>query len=267
MRTIIHFTILVPLCGDLAVAQTREPTPKFDAASIKRSAPGPGGTLWHLPGGRFKADKLTLISLISFSYEVPDAQIIGLPKWGSTDRFDVEAVGDGPPESDPKKMESPLKKAMVRQLLEERFQLEVRREERDSSIYSLVVAPGGSKMEHNSDKPYMIKAGKRSFTFQKVSTANLVKFLSSNVRRDIGRVVVDKTGLEGDFDFTLTWAPLQVGNSLPIPDSSQAPTIRTSENLPSIFTAVQEQLGLKLQSDHGLVPFLVVVKATPPSEN
>lgn len=251
MKT-VDVTIFLALCVMPAVAQTPEPAPKFEVASIKKSAPGGTGVLYHLPGGRFKADKSTLLSLISFAYEVPASQVTGLPKWASTDRFDVEAKADGPAEADPKKMEMPAKKAMVRQLLAERFQLEVRREERDTPIYSLVTSQGGPKLARNADKPYLMQPRK----FQKVSMGDFAKFLSNTMRSEIGRLVVDKTGIEGEFDFNLIWAPM-----------SGAPATGTREELPSIFTAVQEQLGLKLQPDHGLVSFVVIENASPPSEN
>jgi uncharacterized protein (TIGR03435 family) len=104
--------------------------PAFDVASIKKSVPGRGGILYHLPGGRFKVERFTLLKLISFSYDIPESQITGLPGWASSEQFDVEATAEGHAESDPKKMESPIKKAMVRQLLADRFGLAARQEER-----------------------------------------------------------------------------------------------------------------------------------------
>jgi uncharacterized protein (TIGR03435 family) len=89
-----------------------------------------------------------------------------------------------------------------------------------------------------------------SVDFQKVSMPALARFLSANVRSDIGRMVFDKTGLTGEFDFKLDWAPLRAANS----------------DLPSIFGAI-EQLGLKLQPDHGAVPFLAVAHVQTPSPN
>ena len=80
-------------------------------------------------------------------------------------------------------------------------------------------------------------------------------------------MVVDKTGMEGDFDFKLTWAPLKTTGTVPQADPSQPLPSMTADDLPDIFTAVQQQLGLKLQSDHSLEPFLIVVRATPPSAN
>jgi uncharacterized protein (TIGR03435 family) len=256
--------MFLTLCAT-AVAQLPELTPAFEVASIKKSESRGGLVLYHLPGGRFKAKSTTLLNLISFAYEVPEAQVIGLPRWGVEDQFDIEATGDGPAESDPKKMETPRKRAMVRRLLAERFQLELRQEERNIDIYSLVVSSGGSKMERNSDKPYMIQGRKMPCTFQKVSMADFAKYLTSSLRTEIGRVVVDKTGLEGDFDFQLRWNPFIPGRGAAA-DPLHPPTIGAGDGL-SLFTAIQQQLGLRLQSDRGVAPFLIAVKASHPTAN
>jgi uncharacterized protein (TIGR03435 family) len=268
MKDVVTVAIFWALCVMPAAAQIPDADgPKFEVASVKKSALGGGGVLYHLPAGRFKAKKLTLLNLISFCYEIPEDQITGLPPWGTSDRFDIEAIADGPLELDPKKMETPTKKAMVRQLLAERFGLETRREEKNTAIYSLVVAPGGPKLERNVDKPFLAQAGKRSYTYQKVSMAYLAKHLTANLRRDIGRMVVDTTGMEGDFDFKLTWGPLKTVGTLPQADPAQPLPSVIADDLPDIVTAVQQQLGLKLQSDHAPEPFLIVVRATPPSAN
>lgn len=230
--------------------------PAFDAASIKKSAPGRGGILYHLPGGRFKVERYTLLNLISFSYDAPETRILGLPGWASSEQFDVEATAEGHAESDPKKMETPIKKAMVRQLLAERFGLIVRQEEKDAPIYALTVVPNGPKLERNTGKAYSILAGKRSFTFQKVSMSDFAKFLTANLNKELGRTVVDRTALTGDFDFKLTWMPVSAVDYNSQPDDP-----------PSIFAALEQELGLKLHPERGVETFLVVIHAMPPSDN
>jgi uncharacterized protein (TIGR03435 family) len=231
-------------------------TPAFDAASIKKSVPGPGGILYHLPGGRFKVERYTLLKMISFSYDIPEIRITGLPGWASSEQFDVEATAEGHAESDPKKMEGPIKKAMVRQLLAERFGLEVRQEEKDAPIYALTVVANGPRLERNTDKAYSIQAGKRSFTFRRVSMGDFAKFLTTNLNKDLGRTVVDRTALTGEFDFKLIWMPVSVLSSNLSPDDP-----------PPIFTALEQELGLKLHPDRTLETFLLVTHASLPSAN
>ena len=131
--------------------------------------------------------------------------------------------------------------------------------------YSLVIRPGGDKLARNTDKPYLIHAGRRSYVFQKAGMPALAKTLSNGVRRDIGRPVVDKTGLVGEFDFTLTWSsdkPLNPASvEGPLPESSH-----TSEP-PLIFDALQQQLGLQLKADHESLSFVIITKAEPPTAN
>jgi uncharacterized protein (TIGR03435 family) len=259
--------IIVFLCfATVNGAQNSETSVKeFEVASVKKSVSARGGVIYHLPAGKFKAEGLTLLNLIDFAYDIADDQIQGLPSWGSRDRFDVEAIGEGPVESNPAKMETPAKKAMVRQLLADRFALVVQVQERTVPTYSLVEAPRGNKLERNSEKPYLIHAGRRSYVFQKATMAALAKQLSAGVRRDVGRAVADKTGITGEFDFNLTWGPNTAMNAAP--SDSEAPVVSAGGELPSIFDALQEQLGLQLRSDHALMPFVVVTRAEPPTAN
>jgi uncharacterized protein (TIGR03435 family) len=106
-------------------------------------------------------------------------------------------------------------------------------------------------VQRNAGAEYHISREKMSVGFQKVPMPALAKFLSANLRSDIGRMVFDKTGLPGEFDFKLDWAPLRPA---------------ANSDLPSIFGAI-EQFGLKLQSDHGAVLFLVMEHVEPPSAN
>lgn len=243
-----------------------QPSGEFDVASVKRSPPGQPGAIYHTPGGRFKATGLTLLSLISFAYDVSDDRVVGLPPWGSRDHFDVEAVGDGPVEKSPSKMETPEKKAMVRKLLAERFGLDASLEDRDVKTYSLSVAPGGSKLTPNTEKPYLIQAGRRSYIFQRATMTALAHQLSAGVRRDIGREVVDKTGLKGEFDFNLKWSsPNPAMSATEVNPLSSAASVL--DQPPLIFEAIQRQLGLELKSDHQDLQFVVIKNVQEPSAN
>lgn len=237
---------------------------QFDVASVKRSSPNTPGVVYHMPSGRFKAEGMTLLYLIAFCYDIDADRIEGLPSWASRDRFDIEAVGGGQLETNPAKMETPEKKAMVRALLAERFGLKVEIATRAVPCYSLREAPRGNKLVRNSDKPYLIHAGPHSYMFQKATMAALAKALSTVVRSEIGRPVVDKTGIEGEFDFSFAWAPPRL---LSAPGTEPATPLSNAVELPSIFDALTQQLGLQLKPDRQDLPFVTVLKADPPSPN
>src|SRR5262245_31234963 len=140
---------------------------------------------------------------------------------------------------------------MLQALLAERFKLKVHRETREMPIYILVVANNGSRLTPAKDdeRPMVGGTGPGRMQFQKTSMVTLAQNLSEN----LSQMVIDKTGLSGMFDFTLEWA---TDLSQPDPDRR-----------PSIFTAVQEQLGLRLESGKGPVEVLIVDGVEKPSEN
>ncbi|HWD99949.1 MAG TPA: TIGR03435 family protein [Bryobacteraceae bacterium] len=238
---------ILATASQLAVANG----PRFEVASVRPSAAGTRGILYHLPGDRLKVHGFTLLNLLSYAWDIPDGQIEGLPKWATTDHFDIEATPESGPSEPSKELESSRKKEMTRNLLAERFALTAHIQQRDVPAYSLLVAKNGPKIRRNTGAEYHIHRGKMSVDFQKVSMPALAKFLSANVRSDIGRMLFDKTDLPGEFDFKLEWAPLRAA---------------ANSDLPSIFGAV-EQLGLKLPPEHGAARFLVVAHVKPPSEN
>ncbi len=250
-----------------AADQVRGQTTAFDVASVKKSSAATG-ILYHLPAGRFKASGFTLLNLIAFAYDIPEDRIQGSPAWGSRDRFDIEATADGPVEQDPAKMETPVKKTMVQQLLAERFQLETSVGRRATATYALVRLPGSDKLVRNTDKPYLIRhARKRSYTSQRATMAALAKQLSNEVRSDVGKPVIDKTGIEGEFDFTLSWSGIQPTNIASVNGPSQPQISSAKDDLPSIFEALQQQLGLQLKADHELLPVMEIVKVQLPTAN
>jgi uncharacterized protein (TIGR03435 family) len=241
----------------------------FSVASVKRSQPGDQAVLSHYPGARFVAQKATLKILISYAYEINSKQILGGPGWLDSDRFDVEAKaaeGTSPPDDSAEENMRKIR-LMLRSLLASRFGVQAKFEDRDSPVYALVVLKtGGAKglVANDGTKPYTVanhtfssyrKRGEVRFAFQKVNMHQLASQLSGVVASDdVGRPVVDKTALNGEFDFNLTWVPL-ANSSMP------------EANGPGIFTALQEQLGLKLQAGRGLVRMLIVDHAVPPGEN
>ena len=145
---------------------------------------------------------------------------------------------------------------MLQTLLQDRFQLRLRRETKELPIYALVVGKNGSKLHEPDDiTPNMI-SGRGRITAHKVSIEEFAKRLGGQ----LGRTVVDRTGLEGNFAFDLEWTPDPVQPIGPNPPPAQSSD-------PSIFTALQEQLGLKLEVTRGQIEILVVDHAERPSEN
>jgi uncharacterized protein (TIGR03435 family) len=259
-----------PLIVVAAPQAASVPTPKFEVAAIKRNVSGDLGRYIRPSGGRLSIANMTLKNLITTAYQVRDFQIFGGPSWMISESYNIEAKSDGV--ATPKEMEGP----MLRALLEDRFQLHVRHDTKELPIYVLTVGKNGSKLLPSAEKECVpidpgnaplpsqgkspsdmcgyLGLGRSSLTARQVSTADLVMAFSQLLDRS----VVDKTGLTGKVDAHLTFDPVITGNST-------EPS--TDPNLPSIYTAVQEQLGLKLESARGQVDVLVIESAERPSEN
>ena len=222
----------------------------FEVASVKPNQSGDlGGRTELQPGGRLRAVNVTVRQLLLRAYGVQDFQIVGGPGWISSDRFDIEAKADS-------SATAGSMAAMLRNLLIERFKLTVHRETRDLPIYALVMARSdgrlGPKLASNVDcdavaeeavarggAPPPVKAGEAppcsigfsglgQMSVRSKPMADVVRVLSQLTEQ----VVVDGTGISGGVDFDLSWAP----------------DLAADATEPSIFTAVQEQLGLKLES-------------------
>lgn len=257
-----HMIAMVIVAG-LAYGQT---TPKtFDVATIKPSANDDGRfALRNPPGGNFVAIGVPLRMLIMQAYDVQAFEVSGGPSWVSTDRWDIQAKAEGVQGQVP----IDQSRAMIRALLEERFQLKVRRETREMPIYDLVVGKSGSKLTVHDGGPALpgeaFRLGAGSLSVKKGSVSRLAAFLT----QQLGRNVVDKTGLRDEYDFTLKWMP-EPGQGGPEafglpPQAEPAPA---ADRGPSIFTAVQEQLGLRLDAQKGPVEVVVIENVEKPTNN
>ena len=269
-------------------AQT--PAPTFDVASVKPNKSGEGGTrIMFQPGGRFVATHIDLKSLIRLAYDVQDFQISGGPSWINSDKYDIEARGAAPDmgamrdmTEEQRKAANDLRKQMIRALLADRFKLTIRKESKDAPIYALVVAKGGPKIKElppevktpgedpkeMPDKPdpkRPMRGGMRMGRGEINSMGIKLSFLADNLSGQVGRKVIDQTGLKGDYTFELKWTPDESqGQGFKGPGDGPPPP---DANGPSIFTALQEQLGLKLESQKGPVDLLVIDHAEKASEN
>ena len=227
----------------------------FDVASIKPAPPDARGwSIRPLPG-RLRAGNVTLKQLIGEAYHVFDFQISGGPKWVDSDRYDVEAKIEREPVPTHTEM-----RAMLRNLLEDRFALAVRHESRKMQVYALLTGQSGPKFQRAKDPGGQIVFRvfqRRQITAENARLQNLTETLSYL----IGTPVVDRTGLEGTFDYRLEWTPdeLQVR-------STEAPP-QADGDAPRLDGALQQQLGLKLVSQKDQVEVMVVEKADKPTSN
>jgi len=218
-----------------------------------------------MPGGGLSATGVTLKMLIGLAYGVFAYQITGGPAWIGTERWDIEAKTDGVQGQLPRAQSA----ALLRALFEERFQLKARRENKEMPVYALVVTKNGPKLKPNPDDPTKAKPsamlGRGSGAFTNSSMAVLAGRLSEQ----LGRPVIDRTDLKGGYDFTLEWTPAPgegSAESIGLPPRAEPPSPGDS-NGPSIFTALQDQLGLKLESTKGPVDMIVIDHVERPSEN
>lgn len=278
-------------------------TAKFEVASIKRSK---SFDMRHMmvrimnrpDDGRFYATNVTAKLLLRLAYDVHDSQIIGGPEWISSELFNIQAKADSATDAELKKLNpldaKLLKEQMLQELLADRFKLKIRHETRQLPVYALEVAKNGPKLEEAKDVPagpadgedsggpglkrgvrmMMSNNGEQNLDFEDSTIAMFVRILSQS----LGRTVVDKTGLAGRYNFKLHWAsdmgrmvmggpgglgPMPGGNAGP----STGPAPPPAPSGPSIFTAIQEQLGLRLKPEKGPVPVVVIDQIESPSAN
>jgi uncharacterized protein (TIGR03435 family) len=242
-------------------------TPQFEAASIKPSAPGNlrGSTFEFLPGGGLRIVNGTLKAILETAYEVREFQTLGGPNWAGSERYDILASGVGASQTvGPEDIKTT--RLRLQTLLAERFKLEVHRETRELPEYSLEVAKGGPKLvdSETSSPSGNAAAGIQRSCGQMIGTKTTTANLSLMLSRQLDRPVLDHTGLTGKYNFRFEWTPEAGPCSVPNTPPEIAPV---PSNAPSIFTALQETLGLRLESIRGPVDSLVIDHADRPSEN
>jgi uncharacterized protein (TIGR03435 family) len=270
------------LCSSAAFGQPAAPRPQFEVASIKPSAPGqPGTFIRTAPGGRFNINNMSLKEMIVMAWRIQPFQISGGPGWMDSAHYDISAK----PEDNAKRSDVPL---MLQSLLADRFQLMTHRETKELPIYALVVANKDGKLgprltaskEGSCTPPDPTKApplpepgkpqtlgcggmmmGPDRVAGGSIPLTDLIPMLS----RILGRTVVDKTGLTGKFDISMEWTPDESQAVQFAPGGLRPPPSDTTG--PSIITALQEQLGLKLESQKGPVEMFVIDHVERPSEN
>jgi uncharacterized protein (TIGR03435 family) len=256
----------------------QDAAPKFEVASVKLTAAGVRGRRIRVTAGGLTTENATVRQLIQNAYGVQDFQISGGPGWIQTDGYSIDA-----------KAASEVPQAqiyrMLQSLLAERFQLQVRRETRELPVYNLTVAKSGSKLQPSKDgscaildplaplPPRTLPCGRALESLEaqgaqmvagihggRVPMTEFIRALS----RSLGRPVVDKTGFTDAFDLQLVFTPDEATAGIPHGSPGDAPN---PSGAPSIFAAIQEQLGLKLEAAKGPVETIVIDRVERPTGN
>jgi uncharacterized protein (TIGR03435 family) len=265
LRKIVAATLLISASGILAQSPSPAPRPKFDTfevATIKPTDPDSkaGRFIIMQSNNRFIEKAYTLKLLIAAAYDLNPRTISGGPSWLESDHYDI--VAETPGAVRPTHNEQ---MSMLRTLLADRFQLTFHREPKVFSIYELQLAKSGPKLKETAvpNDPPFVGPGVvyPQHIVMPARNATIGELASLLQRAILDRPVVDKTGLSKRYDFEIEWAPdeTQFGGDGP----------KASADTPSspLFTAIQEQLGLKLVATKGPVDALVVDKVERPSAN
>jgi uncharacterized protein (TIGR03435 family) len=244
---------LTPMAADAS--------PVFEVATIKPSRPDTPGKLFSVRGRLFSTSNTSLSDLITFAYGLHARQISGGLAWLETEKYDLSGQPDREGQPNEKQW-----KVMVQKLLADRFKLTFHHEKRELAVYAIVVGKPGPKLTKSEGDPNglpsLIFRGLGVLPARNASMADLAGVLQMAV---LDRPVVDQTGLPGRYDFSLTWTPDEsqfggLGVRVPPPTAdATAP--------PGLFTAIQEQLGLKLESTKAPVDVLVIDRVEKPSDN
>lgn len=278
----LTFAALV-LLSDLGSQHTRGQTalsprtalaagPRYDVVSIApdKSDSGNSGITTH--DGSFSAENVSLKSLLSEAYGIRQGLISGVPGWAEAARFDINAKIVEPDRAVLKTLRKEQRQAMLAAILEDRFQVKMHIETKLMPVYDLVLAKNGPKLKETPGPPKSsdgnpppekgagggYSASDTKMTAHALQISSLADWLSGQ----LNRTVIDKTGLAGEYDF-------EVKFSADAAELSGVDDGRSKEDqtAPSLFTALQDQLGLKLESTKGPVDKLVVDHAEPPSAN
>jgi len=243
-------------------AMAADAKPKFDVGTVKPSDPSRPGKLFTFRGSHVMTINTDVNDLITFAYGLHSKQIVEAPAWLGTDKFDV----DGKPDVEGQPSLAQLR-MLIQSVLTERFKLAFHHEQRELSVYALTVAKGGKpKMTVTADKP----SDNRNFLFRglgdlTVTNSTMKDFCDGMQGAVMDKPVVDHTGLTDRYDFQLRWTPdesqfAQMGSRGPVStEDSNAP--------PTLETALQEQLGLKLEPAKAMTDVIVIDHLEKPSEN
>jgi uncharacterized protein (TIGR03435 family) len=242
-------------------AMPADADPSFEVATIKPSRPDTPGQSITVRGRTFNTLNQTVAGMMTFAYGLHPDQIVGGPAWMKSDRFDIQAEPEGTAMPAERHWRSMLAKLLV-----SRYGLTFHKDKKDLPVYALTLLRSGHKLTKNDTNPNGLPAlFFRGLGVFPVRNATMKDFCGTMQAVVLDRPVVDQTGIEGRYDFTLTWTPDETqfggrgGQAPPGADSANAP--------PGLFTAIQEQLGLKLEPAKQAVEVLVIDRLEKPTEN
>ena len=256
MKSFQIFAMALITAAACAQAPSAKPLPAFDVVAIKPNKTLGGGDSTSSNKTTYVATNVSLKQMLVHAFDMREAQIYGLPGWADSDRWDVNAKISDPDMAQLDAMTREQRRGIARAMLTERFHMTVHTEMRMQPIYELTVVGSGPKFKASapgeesgtstggSDERMNLKATKITLTS-----------LAQSLTPQMDRAVIDKTGLAGEYDLMLLWTSDRA--PLPLPDDAP----------PTIFTAIEEQLGLKLVPAKGMAPVLVVDHVERPAEN
>jgi len=246
---------VMPLCTGIAAAQS----PQYDVATIRASKSADSVNSMHTRDLSFDAENIDLPQLIQFAYGVRRNVIFGLPSWTDGARFDINAKVLETYPSLGKGLTREQFQSMLQKLLADRFGLKTHIETKVLPVYNLEIAKSGIKFKEyilpasGEDKSGNVSQHGTSMTATGIQMRELVKTLTDELQR----TVIDKTGLVGKYDMNIVWTR----------DDAPVAGAEKRDDAPSLFTAVEEQLGLKLIPSKGPVDTLVIDNVAQPTEN
>lgn len=233
---------------------------KFEVITVKPSDPNRPGKLFTIRGRHLMTINTTMNDMVTFAYGLHVKQIIGAPEWFATEKFDLDGVPEAEGRPNTRQM-----KELIQSALTDRFKLTFHHDQKELSVYALAVAKGGPKMTETIHQPNDPK----NFLFRglgqlMVTNSTMKDFCDGMQSAVMDRPVVDHTGLTARYDFNLNWTP----------DDSQfamfgpRPTPKDDPNAPpSLYTALQEQLGLKLEATKANADVFIIDHVEKPAAN
>jgi uncharacterized protein (TIGR03435 family) len=235
--------------------------PVFAVATIKPSDPNRPGRGFRVQPGQFSTLNTSLGALIAFAYDLQNKQLIGGPAWMTSEQYDIVGRPDGDGQPNERQW-----KIMLQKLLADRFQLVFHRDKRELPVYAITVAKDGPKLTVSTGDPnglpgvFFGALGKLS-----ARNARILDFARTMQNTALDRPVLDQTGLSGRYDFMLNWVP----DEFQFADvrGPGGPPIPENKDGGDLFSAIQEQLGLKLESTKAPAEVIVIDHAEKPSAN
>ena len=259
MRFLLCSPLIVVIAISPALPQTARPVapmaqdahPAFAVATIKPHDPDSPRQGFNARGDRFTIQSQTVTSLLLFAYSIHPRQIVDTPDWAVHDRYDIDGKSDTEGEPSLRQQQE-----MIQKLLADRFHLRFHRDKRELAVYAIRVVKGGPRLNpavHPDAQPEQ-RGNSRGTELTQIYTSAAISDFVLGMQFFLDRPLVDQTGLTGRYDLKLRYTT----DELHAADSNAAP---------GIFTAVQEQLGLKLEPVKALADVFVIDKVEPPSAN